>query len=117
MTQALWAFGGAVGSILGGLLGSRLGRKNTLLLNNIFLMTGILLQVRTVTSLKSSINLYHILKFVTFQTNNFSYNWILVGRFLNGIGCGIGMTISPIYLTELSPINLRGAFGTSYSLL
>ena len=58
-----------------------------------------------------------IFKFVAFQIENFSYHWILIGRFLNGIGCGIGMTISPMYLTELSPIRLRGAFGTSYSLL
>ena len=45
MTQALWAFGGAVGSILGGSLGSRFGRKNTLISNNIFIVTGIILQV------------------------------------------------------------------------
>ena len=57
MTQALWAFGGAVGSILGGLLGSRLGRKNTLLLNNIFLMAGIILQVRTATCSNSRMNI------------------------------------------------------------
>ena len=55
MTQALWAFGGAVGSILGGLLGSRLGRKNTLLLNNVFLSTGIILQVRTAARILVSI--------------------------------------------------------------
>lgn len=27
MTQALWAFGGAIGSILGGLCGTRFDRK------------------------------------------------------------------------------------------
>ena len=58
-----------------------------------------------------------LFQFVTFQVDGFSYNWILVGRFLNGIGCGIAMTISPIFLTELAPMYLRGAFGTSYSLL
>jgi len=48
MTQALWAFGGAIGSILGGLSGARFGRKNTLLLNNIFIISGIILQVSTI---------------------------------------------------------------------
>ena len=45
MTQALWAFGGAIGSILGGISGVRFGRKNTLLLNNLFIVSGIVLQV------------------------------------------------------------------------
>ena len=45
MTQALWAFGGAIGSILGGISGVRFGRKNTLLLNNLFIISGIVLQV------------------------------------------------------------------------
>ena len=45
MTQALWAFGGAFGSLIGGFGGAKFGRKNTLLLNNIFLASGIVLQV------------------------------------------------------------------------
>ena len=45
MTQALWAFGGACGSIIGGLIGAKFGRKNTLLGNNIFIVSGIVLQV------------------------------------------------------------------------
>ena len=59
----------------------------------------------------------NIFQFIPFQNNNVSYYCIFVGRLLNGVGCGIGMTISPIYLTELAPLHLRGAFGTSYSLL
>ena len=45
LTQALWAVGGAVGSQIGGFTGYKIGRKNTLLLNNIFIISGILLQV------------------------------------------------------------------------
>ena len=48
MTQALWAFGGAIGSILGGISGVRFGRKNTLLLNNLFIISGIVLQVSSI---------------------------------------------------------------------
>ena len=97
LTQALWAAGGAVGSQIGGLSGKRLGRKNTLLLNNIFIIAGLFLQL------------------LTFQLGT-SYYWILAGRFLNGIGCGVAMTISPIYLIENCPLRHRGAFGMSYSL-
>ena len=120
MTQALWAFGGACGSIIGGLFGAKFGRKNTLLTNNIFIVSGIILQV--VLTFKyfikvSLAKISNIFQFIAFQVDALSYDLILVGRFLNGIGCGIGMTISPIFLTELAPLRLRGAFGTSYSLL
>ena len=97
LTQALWAAGGAVGSQIGGFCGKKLGRKNTLLLNNIFIISGLFLQL------------------LTFQLGT-SYYWMLAGRFLNGIGCGVAMTISPIYLIENSPLRHRGAFGMSYSL-
>ena len=46
MTQALWALGGAFGSIAGGFLGAKFGRRNTLLMNNSFILSGIILQVR-----------------------------------------------------------------------
>jgi len=97
LTQGLWAIGGALGSIIGGFMGAKIGRRNTLLLNNIFIATGILCQ------------------FGAFQFG-WSYNSILIGRILNGIGCGVAMTISPMMLTEISPVHLRGAFGSSYSL-
>ena len=45
LTQALWAVGGAVGSQIGGFTGKKLGRKNSLLLNNIFIISGLILQV------------------------------------------------------------------------
>ena len=45
LTQALWAAGGAVGSQIGGVIGKKLGRKNSLLLNNIFIISGLFLQV------------------------------------------------------------------------
>ena len=56
-------------------------------------------------------------KFFTFQLNDWSYNWIIIGRFLNGIGCGVSMTVSPVYLMENAPENLKGAFGCSFSIL
>merc|ERR1711990_176243 len=71
LTYGLWSLGGAIGSQIAGIWGAKFGRKNTLLLNNVFIIPGILLQV------------------CTFQTRMMSYDWILVGRFINGIGCGV----------------------------
>ena len=99
LTQALWALGGAFGSQIGGILGSKIGRKNTLLCNNIFLVVGCLLQ------------------FFTFQIRTWSYIWIMIGRFINGIGCGVQATVSPTYLMETAPEHLKGAFGCSFSIL
>jgi len=98
LTYALWSLGGAIGSQIAGVWAAKFGRKNALLLNNVFIIPGILLQV------------------CTFQTRVMSYDWILVGRFINGIGCGVAAAISPVYLAEVAPLHLRGAFGTSYSL-
>ena len=39
-----------------------------------------------------------------------------MGRFLNGIGCGVALTIGPIFLTEIAPVHARGAFGISLAL-
>ena len=99
LTQASWALGGALGSQIAGISGSKIGRKNTMLVNNIFLITGCLLQ------------------FFTFQIRTWSYIWIIIGRFINGIGCGIQATVSPTYLMETAPDHLKGAFGCSFSIL
>ena len=32
---------------------------------------------------------------------------------INGIGCGLCTTLAPMFLTEISPIQYRGIFGTS----
>ena len=45
LTQGMWSLGGATGSQIGGLFGLKIGRKRTLLLNNIFIISGLLLQV------------------------------------------------------------------------
>ncbi len=40
----------------------------------------------------------------------------LVGRFINGIMCGLFGCVATIYLTEIAPRNLRGAIGTFHQL-
>lgn len=42
---------------------------------------------------------------------------IIIGRLLLGINSGINAAITPMYLMEIAPINLRGSVGTVYQLV
>ena len=45
-----------------------------------------------------------------------SYVPFIFGRFLTGIYCGMFTGVGPLYLSEISPKNLRGAAGTMHQL-
>ena len=46
------------------------------------------------------------------QVSGQVYDYILWGRFINGVGCGVATTVGPMMLTEISPVVYRGIFGT-----
>jgi len=46
-----------------------------------------------------------------------SYEMIITARFLIGLHSGINSCLVPLYLTEIAPIHLRGAFGSVYQLV
>lgn len=72
----------------------RFGRKGGLLVNNVFVLLAAIMEGGS----KSA----------------GSYEMIIFGRFLLGINSGINASITPMYLMEISPINLRGSVSSIF---
>lgn len=89
---SIFAVGGMIGCPLASWMLEKYGRKRSLLLNAAFGIIGAAL--------------------MGFSNLGNSVEMIIIGRFLIGINCGFATTASPTYVSELAPINLRGAFGT-----
>ncbi|MEQ2255877.1 hypothetical protein ILYODFUR_018416 [Ilyodon furcidens] len=90
---SIFSLGGLAGALLAGPMTIRFGRKNCLLLNNVFLMSGALLAL---TSRAAG-----------------SFEMIILSRFLIGINAGISMNVQPMYFGESAPKHLRGAVSQS----
>ncbi|XP_041483303.1 solute carrier family 2, facilitated glucose transporter member 5-like isoform X1 [Lytechinus variegatus] len=100
----LWSFtvstlciGAAVGALLSSYPSNRFGRKKTIMMNNAFSISGALLMSLSVIS--------------------HSYEMVVIGRFLVGINLGVVTAVVPIYLTEISPTNLRGLVTALHGML
>ncbi|XP_072539196.1 solute carrier family 2, facilitated glucose transporter member 11 isoform X1 [Salminus brasiliensis] len=90
---SVFSLGGLTGALLAGPMSIHFGRKKTLLLNNVFLMSSALLAV---TSREAR-----------------SFEMIIISRFLVGINAGISMNVQPMYFGESAPKHLRGAVSLS----
>ncbi|XP_076870578.1 solute carrier family 2, facilitated glucose transporter member 11 [Brachyhypopomus gauderio] len=88
-----FSLGGLIGALLAGPMSIHFGRKKTLLLNNIFLMSSALLAVTSRTAR--------------------SFEMIMISRFLVGINAGVSMNVQPMYFGESAPKHLRGAVSLS----
>uniref|UniRef100_A0A672FLU8 Solute carrier family 2, facilitated glucose transporter member 5 n=1 Tax=Salarias fasciatus TaxID=181472 RepID=A0A672FLU8_SALFA len=89
LSVSMYPLGGFFGSLIVAPLVNRLGRKGTLLFNNIFsIVPAVMMGISEVVK---------------------SYEIIIVGRFIVGICAGLSSTAVPMYLGEISPKNLRGA--------
>ncbi|KAK9954288.1 hypothetical protein ABG768_016369 [Culter alburnus] len=91
VTVSMYPLGGFFGSLMVGPLVNKFGRKGTLLFNNIFsIVPAIMMGVSEVA---------------------WSFEIIIVARFLVGICAGLSSNVVPMYLGEIAPKNYRGAVG------
>jgi len=96
LITSIFAIGGMVGSFFAGYVADKYGRKKSMLLNNIIVLVACL---------------FVILSYCT-QV----FYLLVVVRFLIGINCGIFTGLSPLYITEVAPVNLRGALGVFHQM-
>ncbi|PWN26699.1 putative ITR2-myo-inositol transporter [Jaminaea rosea] len=83
------AVGAIVGSILIGYLSDRLGRKRSLVFCDALFIAGAVVQAAI------------------------SSKWpFIVGRFIMGIGVGAASQLAPVFISEISPVNVRGRLVT-----
>ncbi|XP_063292908.1 solute carrier family 2, facilitated glucose transporter member 5 [Pelobates fuscus] len=97
LTVSLYPLGGFFGSLMVGPLVNKIGRRGTLLLNNIFSIVPAILMGTSVVA----------------QT----FEIIIVSRFLIGICAGLSSNVVPMYVGEMSPKNLRGGIGVMPQLM
>ncbi|XP_019394650.1 PREDICTED: solute carrier family 2, facilitated glucose transporter member 11-like isoform X3 [Crocodylus porosus] len=96
MILLLWSFivsvyplGGLTGALVAGPMAIKLGRKTSLLVNNVFVIIAAILS--------------------GFSQMAKSFEMIMLSRFFTGINAGVSMNIQPMYLGESAPKKIRGA--------
>jgi MFS transporter, SP family, solute carrier family 2 (facilitated glucose transporter), member 1 len=89
---SIFAVGGMIGCPLASWLAEKRGRRQALMINAITGVIGAIL--------------------MGFSKSFNSVEMIIIGRFIIGINCGFATTVSPMYVSEVAPLHLRGAFGT-----
>ncbi|VDM42003.1 unnamed protein product [Toxocara canis] len=97
ITVALFAVGGMIGGLASGWAADRFGRKGAMIANNIVAITAAAFM-----SIARYVNMYPL---------------IMIGRVIIGINAGTSSGLVPMYLTEISPVNLRGTIGSVNQLL
>ncbi|KAM9462892.1 solute carrier family 2, facilitated glucose transporter member 11 [Clarias gariepinus] len=88
-----FSLGGLFGSLLAGPMAIRFGRKQSLLLNNSFLLVSSLMAL---------------------SSRSFrSFEMIIISRLLVGVNAGVSMNVQPMYFGESAPKAMRGAVAFS----
>ncbi|KAF7248305.1 Solute carrier family 2, facilitated glucose transporter member 9 [Varanus komodoensis] len=97
ISVSIFAIGGLVGALIVTPAVKYFGRKRTLLLNNIFAITAALL--------------------MAFSQLAGIFGMIILGRFIMGIDGGVSLSALPMYLSEISPKQIRGSLGQITAIL
>ncbi|XP_044612334.1 solute carrier family 2, facilitated glucose transporter member 3 isoform X1 [Equus asinus] len=92
LSVAIFSVGGMIGSFSVGLFVNRFGRRNSMLIANLLAVTGGCL--------------------MGFCKLAESFEMLILGRLIIGLFCGLCTGFVPMYIGEISPTALRGAFGT-----
>ncbi|XP_033958293.1 solute carrier family 2, facilitated glucose transporter member 3 [Pseudochaenichthys georgianus] len=93
---AIFSVGGMVGSFSVGAVVTKFGRRKSMLLANILAIIG-----------GGFMGLSGLAR---------SYEMVIVGRLIIGVFCGLCTGLTPMYVGEIAPTALRGAFGTLHQL-
>ncbi|QPG73865.1 hypothetical protein FOA43_001180 [Brettanomyces nanus] len=89
LITSIFSIGGLVSSTLASTLSVGHGLKVSFILTSVFYILG---------------------SFIESQAHN--YFQMLLGRFFSGIGGGLAIVFVPLYVNEVSPLNLRGFLGS-----
>ncbi|XP_056625561.1 solute carrier family 2, facilitated glucose transporter member 9 isoform X2 [Triplophysa dalaica] len=96
VTVSIFAIGGLVGALMVSFLIKVLGRKGTLLANNVLALIAALL--------------------LGLGETAGSFEMLIIGRFIIGMDSGVSLSVLPMYLGEISPRQIRGFIGQFHSI-
>ncbi|XP_066462315.1 solute carrier family 2, facilitated glucose transporter member 1 isoform X1 [Eleutherodactylus coqui] len=96
LSVAIFSVGGMMGSFSVGLFVNRFGRRNSMLMANVLAFIAAV--------------------FMGFSKMAYSFEMLIIGRFIIGLYCGLTTGFVPMYVGEVAPTSLRGALGTLHQL-
>ena len=96
IATSLLLVGGIIGALATGWVGNKFGRKNGII------------YVQLISIFSAALG--GICKACN------SFEILFLSRFLAGVSCGLFTGLVPLYVTEIAPLNLRGAAGTTCNL-
>ncbi|XP_047216806.1 solute carrier family 2, facilitated glucose transporter member 3 [Girardinichthys multiradiatus] len=93
---AIFSVGGMIGSFSVGTIVNMFGRRKSMLFANVLaLLGGGLMGLSSLSR---------------------SFELVIIGRLIIGVFCGLSTGLTPMYVGEISPTAVRGAFGTLHQL-
>uniref|UniRef100_A0A4W6D8J0 Solute carrier family 2 member 3b n=1 Tax=Lates calcarifer TaxID=8187 RepID=A0A4W6D8J0_LATCA len=96
LSVAIFSVGGMIGSFSVGAMVNKFGRRKSMLINNVLALIGGGL--------------------MGLSSLSWSFEMVIIGRLIIGVFCGLCTGLTPMYVGEITPTAIRGAFGTLHQL-